>query len=310
MKRTLTGVLRSLATIAVLLLVTGVHAAPAGHGNQVPVLTFNVLAPIWADAVWYPGDLDVSLLDRGYRRGRTQAFLREVRDQLDVVCLQEVNQAELPYYLEALGQDFEGSMAFNDPAFWSNWLVPEMPWEPNGTAVVVRKSAFVDRHFEDIPLSGDGNHAMVFEGRHRASGQTVRVQSVHLDSDSGSHRVEELRALMLRYPSNPGLVDVVCGDLNEDTVTGSVAGILKREAYLDVLASVGNREPTHPWSSSYYSSARWAIIDHVLVRNATPVAGDVIDFGLWSITDETDRIEENLRRDGSDHFPVTAIFSW
>jgi endonuclease/exonuclease/phosphatase family metal-dependent hydrolase len=233
-----------------------------------------------------------------------------VRDRLDVVCLQEVNQAELPYYLEALGPDFDGSMAFNDPAFWSNWLVPEIPWEPNGTAVAVRKSAFVDRHFEDMPISADGNHAVVFEGRHRASGRTVRVQSVHLDSDSGSHRVEELRALMLRYPSNPGIVDVLCGDLNEDTVTGSVAGILKRESYADVLASVGNREATHPWSSSYYSSARWAIIDHVLVRNGLPVAGDVIDFGLWAITDETDRIEENLRRDGSDHFPVTATFSW
>jgi hypothetical protein len=31
---------------------------------------------------------------------------------------------------------------------------------------------------------------------------------------------------------------------------------------------------------------------------------------LWWITDETDRIEANLRLTGSDHFPVTAIFGW
>jgi len=299
------------ASLAMILPGAGTQAAtPAEPEHQVQVLTFNVLAPIWAGAVWYPADMDVSLLDREYRRGRTQAFLHDVRDQLDVVCLQEVNQAELPYYVAALGPEFEGFMAFNDPAFWSDWLVPGIPWEPNGTAVIVRKSQFADRHFEDIPLTNDGNHAAVFEGRHRATGSTVRVQSVHLDSDSNANRVEELRSLMLRYPASPGIVDVVCGDMNEDTVSGSAAGVFKREGYVDVLAAVGNREPTHPWSTSYYSSVRWAVIDHVLVRNAVPVAGDAIDFGLWSITDETDRIEANLRLTGSDHFPVTATFGW
>jgi len=311
MRRMLAAIALVVASVAVTLFGWGIHAAAAAEPeHRVQVLTLNVLAPIWAGAVWYPKDMDSSLLDREYRRARTQAFLREVRDQIDVVCLQEVNEAELPYYLAALGPEFEGAMAFNDPAFWSNWLVPEIPWEPNGTAAAVRKSGFADRHFEDLPLADDGNHAAVFEGRHRASGRTVRVQSVHLDSDSNSNRVEELRTLMLRYPSHPGIVDVVCGDFNEDTVTGSSAGIIKRDGYLDVLASVGNREATHPWSTTYYSSVRWAVIDHVLVRNALPIGGDVMDFGLWSIADETDRIEEDLRVSGSDHFPVTATVGW
>jgi hypothetical protein len=88
------------------------------------------------------------------------------------------------------------------------------------------------------------------------------------------------------------------------------AGLLRRDGYVDVLASVGNREPTHPWSASYYSSMRWAVIDHVLVRNGRPVSGDVLDFGLWAITDETDRIEANLRLTGSDHFPVVSALGW
>jgi endonuclease/exonuclease/phosphatase family metal-dependent hydrolase len=310
-KRVPSAIAFLVATLAIALLGDGVGVAvSADCEHRVQVLTFNVLAPIWAGAVWYPADMDVSLLNREYRRARTGVLLRSVRDQFDIVCLQEVNEVELPYYLEALGPEFEGAMAFNDATFWSDWLVPEVPWEPNGTAVIVRKARFASRHYDDVPVSNDGNHASVFEGRHRASGLTVRVQSVHLDSDSNANRIEELRALLLRYPGHPGIVDVICGDMNEDTVSGSAAGILRRGAYLDVLASIGNREATHPWSTSYYSSVRWAVIDHVLVRNALPVAGDVMDFGLWSIADETDRIEENLRLTGSDHFPVAATVAW
>jgi hypothetical protein len=76
--------------------------------------------------------------------------------------------------------------------------------------------------------------------------------------------------------------------------------------FVDVLDSVGNREWTHPWHDSYYMSARWGIIDHVLVRNGTPLAGDVVDSGVWSIDDEVARIEANFQRIGSDHFPVKA----
>jgi hypothetical protein len=47
---------------------------------------------------------------------------------------------------------------------------------------------------------------------------------------------------------------------------------------LNVLAPTGNREATHPCTDSYYRSARWAIIDHVLTRDATPLTGRVIEL--------------------------------
>jgi hypothetical protein len=56
----------------------------------------------------------------------------------------------------------------------------------------------------------------------------------------------------------------------------------------------------HPWSDSYYNSPRWAIIDRIVVRNAMPVAGDVVDFGVGTIEEEVARIEEDFRRRGSD----------
>jgi hypothetical protein len=87
-------------------------------------------------------------------------------------------------------------------------------------------------------------------------------------------------------------------------VTGTAGGVVKRAGFVDVLDAVGNREPTHPWSSSFNGATRWAIIDHLTVRGATPLSGDVLDFGGLSIPDELTRIEENFRTTGSDHYPV------
>lgn len=293
----------ALAASAILLLPAATASAGPGNAQHLRVIAFNVLAPLWASPVWYPEDMDTALLDREYRRQRVAAFLQDAGRDADVVCLQEVEEAELPYFLSALGGEFEGRMASNDPDYWSNWLVGN-PWVPNGTAVIVRKATIGARQFADLTLSGSGNHAAAVSGVHSETGRPVRVVSVHLDSDSNANRVRELRALMDQVPAATGTVDIVCGDINEDTVKGSAAGIFKRNGYMDVLASVGNREATHPWDTTYNNSDRWAVIDHILVRGAEPVAGDVFDFGVWSIADETARIEENFLRSGSDHFPI------
>lgn len=291
--------------VAITMALVAVSAAAGPKSADLRVVSFNVLAPLWASPVWYPADLDPALLDRAFRRARIQAFLASVRRDVDIVCLQEVEQAELPFLLSALGNDFEGGMAVNDEGFWSAWLAGN-PWAPNGTAVAVRKTTVANRLFADLGVSDDGNHVAAVTGVLAAGGRPVRVFSVHLDSDSTANRGAELDSLMAQAPPYAGYVDVVCGDINEDTITGTAAGIFKRNGYVDVLASVGNREPTHPFSSTYYASHRWAIIDHVMVRGAAPVGGDVFDSGLWSISDELERIEENFRRVGSDHFPIAG----
>jgi endonuclease/exonuclease/phosphatase family metal-dependent hydrolase len=283
----------------------GSAAATPQESRALQVVAFNVLAPPWASPVWYPAALDPALLQREFRRDRIQEFLVSVRDATDVFCLQEVTDVEFREFLRALGPGFEGFMAHNDPDFWSNWIVPDIPWEPNGTAVVVRRSRFSAREFEDLAISGDGNHAAAFRGTDRESGRGVRAFSVHLDSDRESNRSRELDSLLEQSPDRGG-VDVICGDINEDTVTGGLGVRLETAGFVDVLAAVGNREPTHPFSESYNRSARWAILDHVLVRNGTPATGRVFDFGVWAIADEVKRIEENLRRSGSDHFPVAG----
>ena len=181
-----------------------------------------------------------------------------------------------------------------------------LPWEPNGTAILVKTSTVGGAVFSDLAL-GTGNHTAFLEGVHKTSGHRLRIASLHLDSDRKNSRLRELRTVLAAAPVAADTVDVLCGDFNEDSVVGSASGLLARNHYLDVLAALGNREPTHPWSTSYYKSVRWAIIDHIAVRNGVPVAADVVDSSVWTIADEVARIEENFRRSGSDHFPVAAV---
>jgi endonuclease/exonuclease/phosphatase family metal-dependent hydrolase len=281
-------------------------ARPAGTARPLAVLAFNVLAPLWAAPRWYPEAMDPAVLDAAWRRARTIAFLREVAPRLDVVCLQEVEARELRHYADALGAGFVGSFAGHDPHYWSSYLVPELPWVPNGNAVFVRRSAVIAPRFADVALGGTGNHAALVTGTIASNGRPLVAASVHLDSDSNSGRRIELQSLLAQWPLADRSVDLIVGDINEDTVTGSAAGMFKQAGFVDVLATLGNREATHPFSASYNASPRWAIIDHVMARGASPRAGDVFDFGVWSIADEVERIEENFRRCGADHFPLGA----
>ena len=270
------------------------------------MVTFNVLAPVWAAPDWYPPEMDMSLLDTAYRRARITSFLASRAANTDIFCLQEVQESEFPAVLDAVGSGFAGAMSHNDRDWWSNWVVPEIPWAPNGTAIMVRRQAFSNLVFRDVALSGDGDHAELVEGVHRATGRRFRAASIHLDSDKEANRGREARSLMSQLPPAGGAIDIVCGDFNEDSVTGTAGGVVKRAGFVDVLDAVGNREPTHPWSSSFNGATRWAIIDHLTVRGANPLSGDVLDFGGLSIPDELTRIESNFRTTGSDHYPVAG----
>ena len=284
----------------------GSTPASAAPSSRIDVVVFNVLAPVWAAPDWYPADMDPALLDTEWRRERIVGFLQEQAATADLVALQEVQDSELPYLAAALGGNFVGFMSTNDPDFWSNWVVEGIPWAPNGTAVFVRRSAFGSPRFFELEQS-DGNSVAWVSARHLASGQRIRFASVHLDSDSQVNRQIELDALLdLWGPAGADRTDIIAGDINEDTIHGSLSTPLKQAGFVDVLAAVGNREQTHPWMDSYYMSNKWGILDHVLLRNGDPISGDVVDFGVWAIEDETARIEANFEASGSDHFPVVA----
>ena len=228
----------------------------AQASKPLSVLSFNVLAPLWAAARWYPDRLNPALLDRAFRRERVATFLDGAGRSRDIVCLQEVEAGEMPYYEQALGGGFVGAFASHDPAYWSNWLVPELPWVPNGNALFVRRAALAEFRFSDLSLGGTGNHAVMLSGVLAGSRRPLRAASVHLDADRNNGRRIEFKSLLAQWPAGAGSVDLIAGDINEDTVSGSLGGELKRAGFADVLAAIGNREATHPFSSTYNGATR------------------------------------------------------
>ena len=103
----------TLARRLLLVLASALAFAGTAAGAQPPaaplsVVSFNVLAPVWAAPDWYPSQMDMSLLDTAYRRDRISAFLAAKAAVTDVFCLQEVQDSELPHFLAALGPGFDG----------------------------------------------------------------------------------------------------------------------------------------------------------------------------------------------------------
>ena len=101
-------------------------------------------------------------------------------------------------------------------------------------------------------------------------------------------------------------VDVIAGDCNEDTIGTDLGTIAAEHGFVDVLTEVGNTDPTHPLARPSDDYAPLARLDHVLVRGAAPVAGRVVDAGVWDVDGPGDRMVEGLRRTGSDHLAVVA----
>ena len=101
-------------------------------------------------------------------------------------------------------------------------------------------------------------------------------------------------------------IDVVAGDCNENTRDTDLGTILAEHGFVDALADVGNDDPTHPVARRTDDYASLARLDHVLVRQAAPEAGRVVDAGTWAIDDPGERMIEGIRRTGSDHFAVVA----
>ena len=66
---------RLLLVLASALAFAGTAAGAQSPPATLSVVSFNVLAPVWAAPVWYPSDMDMSLLDAAYRRDRISTFL-------------------------------------------------------------------------------------------------------------------------------------------------------------------------------------------------------------------------------------------
>ncbi len=288
------------------------HAQSQEANKLVHIATFNILAPCWVIPSRYPAS-SAPFLDRALRRSHIIAYLKNVASSTDIIALQETTPIEFEYFKQALQKDFLSFNVSHDPNYWSNWKSPEVPWEPNGVAIFVKKTSFSHIVFHDLALSSDGNHSAYFEGVERKTGIAVRAASVHLDSDHNELIEAELKALLAVMPPSNLTRDFIIGDFNTNTEAMAVKPHLVQAGFSDVLSSLGHEEWTSPYSDGDYTSREWGIIDHIVTRNAVPQEGHVNSFGLWKkypMNEKTKnqdlRITANLQTSGSDHFPVSC----
>jgi endonuclease/exonuclease/phosphatase family metal-dependent hydrolase len=272
------------------------------------VASWNILAAPWAAPAFYPQGMDSAVLDRVVRRAAVAAELAEL--DADVVCLQETTPVDLAAIVTLLGDGVVAHSAPNGPELWANWSTPELPWEPNGTAVVWRRAGFDDVMTGALALSDDGNVATTFSGRIAGTGTRVRALSVHLDVDQTALRRRQLRTACEHLGAGvAGTIDVVAGDCNENTRASDLGTILAEHGFVDALTIVGNDDPTHPVARRTDDSAPLARLDHVMVRRAAPTAGRVVDAGTWATDDPGERMIDGIRRTGSDHYAVVAALT-
>ena len=302
--------------MSLLLIPTFVWAAPPNTNNTIQVVAFNILAPCWASPSYYPAS-SLPLLNREFRRERIIAFLQQEADQTAIFALQETTETELVYINNALKNRFVMYAAYHSPNYWSNWITIDPPYERNGVAIFVKKGFLTNVIFQDTPLSDSGNHGAYLIGKLASNSQKqVRIASIHLDSDKAYNRDRELKALLAIMTPVPNSIDFILGDFNFEVQSGNLKSDLTAAGFVDILSTLGRDGPTSPYSSKYYKAANMSDIDHMLVRNATPIDGKIFSFNLWNLYPTTDpaneekRINANFSISGSDHFPVNGKISY
>ena len=184
----------------------------------------------------------------------------------------------------------------------------------NGNAIFLHRSRFSDMEFRTLHLTA-GNKAVVATARPHGADRVLRISSVHLDDDAAdesSMRAAKFASLLSQLAPSDGVVDLIGGDLNDDTVSGALADLMHPARFSDALTALGNTDRTHPFSAS---NPWWLCprIDHILVRGLRATAGVVHSGGVWRDGDdasETRRLEAALCWGGSDHFPVSGTVTF
>ena len=249
--------------------------------------------------IWYRREMDPSLLDAASRRARITALPRVGGATTEIFCLQEVQEsascpptsprsaaasgrdgAQRPRLVVELGRSRDSLGAERHRDRRAQRCVPtstfrESPARP--TAITPRSS----RPCTARPAAASAPR----RSTSTATGVEPRAE-VHVADG--------------QLPPAAGTPTSSAATSTRTRSSAASGGVVSQRGLRRRPASVGQREPTHPWSSTYNGATRWAIIDHVTVRDARPLSGDVLDFG--GLVDrgrgDADRVEPPQHRLG------------
>ncbi len=286
--------------------------------------TFNVLAPCFANPIYYPDNCAQVIANTNYRLSKISTEIGALKAAgTTVFCFQEIT----PEMYEGISETFtsivgfgkfQSYVAYHDPNYWKLYQPDPHHPVPNGNATFVLTDVWNILAWESVSTNpigqGAGNRAAYTKLSHKiASAHVFHVMNVHLDSDHGGNRKKEIKGALyyLNSHTRAGETQVVIGDLNNTTSSGSIREILDSAGMVN---SKNPLEPTHPFTNSYNGNNNWASIDHIMYKSGTAIAvGDttVRNHDLWDMypilspdTNNPLRILANFDICGSDHFSV------
>lgn len=264
--------------------------------NFINIISFNILAPIFASPIFYTG-VNSELLDIEARRRIIISFLNSMKDITDIFCLQEVVESEFEHLTNCLKDSFIGYIHYNEPDYWRDWILQPLKYENHGTAIFMKKSVFDYVSFSYFSLTTGNNSTKAF-GIHKKTNKLVRVYSVHLDTEKKQQELE-LEKLLENIVTDSEIIDLIVGDLNCDIIH-NVNNILNKNKFKDVFKELNLSSKNELSTIPRHTKC----IDHILFYNCTVYDGYIFDLGIMKKDNEASRLSESLKMLGSDHFPI------
>lgn len=286
---------------------------------QLAVLSWNILAPVWAHPQWYD-NVDRACLDGETRLGLIiDTLTQRLAAHADLVLLCEVEASVYERLREVLEPEYEAvPLGCHREDCWADNLVDGAAPVPNGNAIFARRSLLRVLSWERFELSADdGNCALAAVLEYTPSGTRLVAAVSHLDTESAARRELQLHCARRTLDGIAATHGLACpvvwgGDFNASVEAPELRVALAGEQAFTV-ASHGRRVAPSDFGSVLYGFGD-VPIDHVLVRGASVQPGSALEADVWvfehlcggrsSPATLGPRFEWTLRTYGSDHMPV------
>jgi len=279
---------------------------------QLRVLSFNILAEVWANPDWYKG-IDKRVLDSATRMKCISRTIRE--SEAHIVCLQEVQDISF----KVLHDEFDSTyllspLCANNPTDAKN---EQGQMIPNGTVIMVKRdtvSVFEPKAVTWLPSTGTDTsqgHGTTGTIAHikltaQWSNRSLFLVNCHLDFDSTLMTTKQQWAAVADQICKHGNVDAVicCGDMN--IVHADMKQLCLTTKGTEYFTDTLNVH-SHDWT--YFGNGGPKRTDYILYKSHTLVHDANRSYLIESASAKTqpEMCTLNLRMYGSDHCPVLAV---
>lgn len=294
------------------------------------IISFNVLAPHYADPNDYPPNCDFEL-GREYRRERILKFLTEMKYKCDIIALQEVTldtefngffrKGEYQHFIKLLSKEFYHEFVAHDLEFCDEWknYPPDSEFGRtiNGNALFFRKDLFNKPKWYNLKLSDKGNRAICGKVKHLPTEKTIKFTNIHFSSGRNTeYRLNECSNLLNQLVFDPDHLDIIVGDFNNGICIAPFNKLIEKHNFINSLIDIDNQR-----TYSMYDRPRKKFpVDHCIYRGKNilviPTSSEVLTNNAWEEYPfdeqfdkyQSERLKKCLSLYGSDHFPILIKF--